>query len=323
MGSTTIVELDEDLRRRLSQVEERLRAVLDEPAAVHATHLIDAGGKRFRPLLALLGAQFGEPDSPKVVDAAVIAELVHVGTLHHDDVMDEAAVRHGVATANALWGNNLAVLLGDLMLARAAELGADLGLDSLRLQATTLARLVRGQLLEAVRAPRGGDPMAHCLAVMADKSASLIAMAVQLGAQVSGADEQTCAALARYGEYLGIAFQIADDVLDICAPGTDSGKTPGTDLREGVVTVPVLHALAAGGPLADRLRVILVTGAVTDSALHAEALDLLRRSTGPALARADARCYGERARAELAALPPLRARAVLEGLCDVVRDRSV
>jgi len=326
MGTTTIVDLDEDLRHRLSRVEERLRAVLDEPVAAHATHLIDAGGKRVRPLLALLGAQFGEPDSPKVVDAAVITELVHVGTLHHDDVMDEAVVRHGVATANALWGNNLAVLIGDLMLARAAELGADLGLDSLRLQATTLARLVRGQLLEAVRPPRDADPadaMAHCIEVMADKSASLFSMAVQLGAQVAGADDTTCAALARYGEYLGIAFQIADDVLDICAPGTDSGKTPGTDLRAGVVTVPVLHALASSGPVADRLRVILVTGAVTDSELHAEALDLLRRSPGPARARADARCYAERARTELAALPPLRARAVLEGLCDFVRDRSV
>jgi heptaprenyl diphosphate synthase len=321
------IDLDDDLRRRLSEVEDRLRDVLRDAqnrfVAVGTTHLIEAGGKRVRPLLTLLGAQFGEPDRPKVIDAAVITELVHVGTLHHDDVMDEALVRHGVATANALWGNSLAVLLGDLLLARAAELGAELGTGALRLQACTLARLVRGQLLEAVRAPRGADPMAHCLAVMADKSASLIAMAVQLGAQVSGADHATCAALARYGEYLGIAFQIADDVLDIRSPSTESGKTPGTDLREGVVTVPVLHALAEDGPDADRLREILSTGAVTDPDLHAEALELLRRSPGMVLARADARRYAEDARAELADLPPLRARAVLEGLCDFVRDRSV
>ncbi len=314
MGTMTIV--DDDLRSRLAQVENRLNEVLTEQ---HSTHLIRAGGKRMRPLLALLGAQFGDQDDPKVLDAAVITELVHVGTLHHDDVMDAAPVRHGVPTANALWGNNLAVLLGDLMLARAAELGAELGLDALRLQATTLSRLVRGQLMESVR-PRT-DPMAHCLAVMADKSASLFAMSVQLGARVAGADDWICAALGRYGEHLGIAFQLADDVLDICA--TESGKSPGTDLRAGVTTVPVLHALAANDAIADRLRVILVTGAVTDPELHAEALGLLRRSRGPAMASADARAYGEKARAELAALPPIPARDVLIGLCDVVRDRSV
>lgn len=318
--------IDDDLRRRLSEVEDRLRDVLNDArnrfVAVGTTHLIEAGGKRVRPLLALLGAQFGDPDEPKVVDAAVVTELVHVGTLHHDDVMDEAVVRHGVATANALWGNNLAVLLGDMLLARAAELGAELGAEALRMQASTLARLVRGQLMEVVRAPRGADPMAHCLAVMADKSASLISMAVQLGAQVSGAEATTCAALARYGEKLGIAFQIADDVIDICSPSAESGKTPGTDLREGVVTVPVLHVLADEGPDVDRLRVILATGAVTDPDLHAEALELLRRAPGLTRARADARRYADDARAELAVLPPLRARAVLEGLCDFVRDRS-
>lgn len=326
MGSTSTVDrnvlgidLDDGLRHQLSAVEERLHAVLaDEVSgfvAEEATHLIEAGGKRMRPLLALLGARFGDPDSPRVVDAAVITELVHAGTLHHDDVMDEALVRHGVATANALWGNNRAVLLGDLMLARAAELGADLGVESLRLQANTLARLVRGQLMEAVRPPRGADRMTHCLEVMADKSASLIAMAVELGAQVAGADATTCAALARYGEHLGIAFQIADDVLDICSSAGESGKTPGTDLREGVVTVPVLHALAADDAIAARLRVIMVAGAVTDPDLHAEALELLRRSCGPALASADAREHAERARAELSALPDVPARGMLERLC--------
>lgn len=319
MGSTTIAGLDEGLRTQLAAVEDRLHEVLAEHA--HATHLIDAGGKRLRPLLTLLAARFG-PETEHVVDAAVITELVHVGTLHHDDVMDGAAVRHGVATANALWGNNRAVLLGDLMLARAAELGADLGMAALRLQTGTLARLVRGQLLETVR-PKTADPMAFCLEVMADKSASLFAMATELGATVAGAPDETCEALARYGEHLGIAFQLADDVLDICAPAGDSGKTPGADLRAGVVTVPVLHALAAGGPLADRLRVILVTGAVTDPALHAEALDLLRAGPGPAQASADALAYAEKARAELALLPPDNARDVLDGLCDVVRDRTV
>jgi heptaprenyl diphosphate synthase len=301
----------------LSDVERRLHEVL----AGHddATHLIDAGGKRIRPTLVILGAEFG-PRRDKVVDAAVLTELVHVGTLHHDDVMDQAPVRHGVPTANVLWGNNRAILLGDLMLARAAELGAELGLPALRLQTSTLARLVRGQLMETVR-PKNADPMAFCLEVMADKSASLFAMAAELGALVSEAAPSVCSALRNFGEHLGIAFQLVDDVLDIV--GAESGKTPGTDLRAGVVTVPVLHALAAGDAAADRLRVLLVTGTVTDPDLHAEALALLQNGPGPSLTRADARDHASRARAALADLPPVEAREALESLCDVVLERAV
>jgi heptaprenyl diphosphate synthase len=257
-----------------------------------------------------------------VIDAAVITELIHVATLHHDDVMDAAPRRHGVPTANALWGNSIAVLLGDLLLARAAELGADLGHDALQLQARTLARLVRGQLLEATGEPRDGDRMAHCVAVMADKSASLIAMAVELGARVAGADVGACRALASYGELLGIAFQISDDVIDICSPAAESGKTPGTDLREGVVTVPVLHALAGDDPGAARLGVILATGKVTDPALHAEALGLLRASPGLDRARADVHRYAKEAAGALAPLPECAARRALVALADFVRDRT-
>lgn len=308
----------------MSEVEDRLRKVLAEAehrfVAAGTTHLIAAGGKRVRPRLALLGAQFGDPDHPRVVDAAVITELVHVATLHHDDVMDGARRRHGVSTPNALWGNNLAVLLGDLLLARAAEIGSDLGQENLRLQARTLSRLVRGQLLEAAGARPGQDRMEHAIGVMSDKSASLISMSVELGARVSGADEPTCAALARYGELLGIAFQISDDVIDICSSGTETGKTPGTDLREGIVTVPMLHALAAPG--AERLGVILATGPVTDPATHAEALDLLRRSPGPDLARADVARYAQAARDALAPLTPGAARDALGALTEFVRGRT-
>lgn len=301
----------------LSEVEHRLHEVLAEHAG--ATHLIDAGGKRIRPTLVILGAEFG-PRRDKVVDAAVLTELVHVGTLHHDDVMDQAPTRHGVPTANALWGNNRAILLGDLMLARAAELGADLGLPALRLQTTTLARLVRGQLMETVR-PKTADPTAFCLEVMADKSASLFAMAAELGALVAEAPPPVRGALHTYGEHLGIAFQLVDDVLDIV--GAESGKTPGTDLRAGVVTVPVLHALAAGDAAADRLRVLLITGTVTDPDLHAEALALLRGGPGPGLTLRDAREHAERARVALADLPRCEALDALESLCDAVLERAV
>ncbi|HEX2131717.1 MAG TPA: polyprenyl synthetase family protein [Actinophytocola sp.] len=318
--------LDTELQDRLSEVEERLHKVLADAeygfAATGGTHLITAGGKRMRPRLVLLGAQFGDPDDPRVLDAAVVVELVHVATLHHDDVMDGAPRRHGVPSANALWDNKLSVLLGDLLLARASELGAGLGPRCLRLQSDTLARLIRGQINEAAGASPGRDPMAHAIDVMTDKSASLIAMSTELGARVAGADEATCTALAHYGEALGVAFQISDDVIDICSPVTESGKVPGTDLREGVVTVPMLHALAADHPGAARLRVILDTGPVTDDARHAEALDLLRASPGMATARADVARYAQAARDELAGLAPLPARDALAALTDFVESRT-
>ena len=314
-----------DLRFGLSEVERRLREELtdvdDRFLTEGATHLIEAGGKRFRPTLALLGGQFGgHPHRPEVVTAAVTAELVHVATLYHDDVMDEATERHGVPSANARWGNNIAILFGDLLLARAARLGAELGTEALRLQVRTIDRLVRGQLRETVGPQPNTDPRAHCLSVMADKSASLIAMSAQLGALAAGADAETCAALARYGERLGIAFQISDDLIDIESGVADMGKLPGTDLRQGVVTVPVLHALAE--PAAVRLRDILGAGALTDAGPHAEALELLRRSPGLAKARADVREYAARARTQLAGLPPVPAWAALESLCDYVVQRT-
>jgi heptaprenyl diphosphate synthase len=327
MPTATDADLLADLDFGLSEVESQLLAELtdvdDRFVTAGATHLIRAGGKRFRPKLALLGGQFGgHPHRRAVISAAVVAELVHVATLYHDDVMDQATERHGVPSANAAWGNSVAVLFGDLLLARAARIGAELGSDALRLQVHTLDRLIRGQLRETVGVQPNDDPMTHCLSVMADKSASLIAMSAQLGALVAGADAPVCAALARYGERLGMAFQISDDVIDIRSAAAELGKTPGTDLRQGIVTVPVLHALAAGGPDADRLRTILAGGPVTDPDLHAEALDLLRRSPGPERAQADVRAYAARARAELVALPLVPAWAALESLCDFVVDRT-
>jgi heptaprenyl diphosphate synthase len=313
-----------DLRYGLDEVEaqlhEELTDVDDRLLAEGAIHLIDAGGKRFRPMLALLGGHFGRyPHRREVISAAVVAELVHVATLYHDDVMDEATERHGVITANAKWGNGVAVLFGDFLLARAARLGSELGTDALRLQIRTLDRLIRGQLKETVGAQPHTDPRAHCLSVMADKSASLIAMSAHLGALVAGADEIIRGALTRFGERLGIAFQISDDLIDIESRATEMGKEPGTDLRQGVVTIPMLHALAEPG--ADRLRTLIESGPLA-GAEHAEALDLLRGSPGLAKAHADVREYAARARAQLASLPPVPAWSVLESLCDFVVART-
>ena len=315
--------LDREIRADLSAVEDGLRTTLtaadDWLLTEAATHLIEAGGKRLRPLLVLLGARFGTP-SARVVTAAVSAELVHVATLYHDDVMDSARVRHGVPTANVRWNNNIAVLLGDYLLARAAALGAELGQEALRMQVLTLTRLVRGQLHETVGPRSGKDAMRHCVEVMSDKSASLLAMSGQLGALIAGAPDAV-PALGRYGELLGIAFQISDDVIDIASDAVDSGKTPGTDLREGVVTVPMLHALACPGNEAARLRQLAALGPVTDPGEHAEALALLRGSPGLATARADVRRYAEQAAACLAELPDIPARAALRALCDFVIKR--
>ncbi|WP_020667220.1 polyprenyl synthetase family protein [Amycolatopsis nigrescens] len=320
---TTEIAKPAEFAAQLDEVERRLREVLTDTrnpfVTEAATHLIEAGGKRLRPLLVLLGSSFGKRESDQVVTAAVIAELVHVGTLYHDDVMDEAKLRHGVETANTRWSNTIAVLLGDYLLARAAGLGATLGDKAMRLQVQTLSRLVKGQIDETVGATGDTDAIEHCLRVMADKSASLISMAVVLGATVSEAEPYVVDLLGQYGELLGVAFQITDDLLDISAQATELGKEPGTDLREGIVTLPVLYALAEPG--ADRLRELVESGAVREPLARAESLTLLRESPGLDRARQEALRRVGLARDLLFELPDVPARASLAELCDFVLDR--
>jgi heptaprenyl diphosphate synthase len=314
-------ELAAHLRARLTQVEVRLRETLRDSEntflARAATHLIEAGGKRLRPTMVLLGAQFGDPDTESVLDAAVVAELVHVATLYHDDVMDEAQVRHGAVTANTRWNNTVAVLLGDYLLARAADLGADLGDAALRLQVRTLGRLVRGQMAETVGPQPGVDKVGHCLRVMSDKSASLIAMSIRLGGMIARASDDMVSALDRYGEVLGMAFQISDDILDIEATEHDLGKAPGTDLREGIVTLPVLYSIEHDPGIAD-----LVADPITDAARRAEVLAVLRASPGLERARQEAQRHVQRAKDILHDLPDIPARAALFALCEFVTGRT-
>ncbi|PRY01681.1 polyprenyl synthetase family protein [Allonocardiopsis opalescens] len=313
------------LRAGLERVERELRSSLTDPddpfLSAAAVHLIDAGGKRLRPLIVLLGAEFGDPRRPGVVQAGVLVELVHVASLYHDDVMDEAPVRHGVSSANKRWNNSVAVLVGDFLLARAAEIGVGLGDETMRMQAQAINRLVRGQILETV-GPGEGDTVAHCIEVMRDKSAALLALAARLGGVVGGAPPEVCQALATTGEQLGIAFQISDDLIDILTASPASGKTPGTDLRQGVLTIPVLYAMQGEGPGPRRLREILAAGPVTDDALVAEALELLRGSEGLERAAADVTAYADRARQALSLLPAIPARQALEELCDYIVSRD-
>jgi len=320
-------ELESEVTAGLVRVEDRIVEAVgsaDPFVAEAARHLLDAGGKRFRPLLVILSGYFGKPDPDRTADAGAVMELTHLATLYHDDVMDEAKLRRSAPSANARWGNSLAILVGDYLFARAAEIAANLGTEAVKLQAQTFARLVHGQIAETV-GPRDADPIEHHLRVLAEKTGSLIATSSRLGAMVSGVEEPLLGALSEYGETIGIAFQLSDDLLDIASESVQSGKTPGTDLREGVPTLPVLYALADddASPDAQRLRELLALGPLTDDALHAEALGLLRDSAALKRARQTVHGYADRARDALTALPDLPARTALAALCDVVADRSV
>jgi heptaprenyl diphosphate synthase len=324
VAPTTDPALTEALRQGLGQVEAALHDAVksDYPFVTEAsTHLVDAGGKRSRPLLVLLAAQFGDPTAAGVVPSAVVVELTHLATLYHDDVMDEASLRRGAASANARWDNSVAILTGDFLFARASDILADLGPEAVRLQARTFERLVTGQIRETVGPPEGADPVDHYLSVLADKTASLIATSARFGALLAGADESTVDVLTRYGERFGTAFQLSDDLLDVLSETTESGKTPGTDLREGVATLPVLLMRRAAGPADDRLLALL-DGDLADQRDHAEALRLLRAHPAMAAAQAEVARWADAARDVLAPLPDVPAKAALAALCDQVVGRT-
>jgi heptaprenyl diphosphate synthase len=321
---------DQDLESSIVATLEEVEALLrdgvtsaDPLVTEAAQHLLVAGGKRFRPLLVALGGHLGDPRGPQLAPAAVCVELTHLATLYHDDVMDDAGVRRGAPSANAKWSNSVAILVGDYLFARAADIAADLGTEAVRIQARTFSRLVHGQIAETV-GPRGADPVVHYLQVVADKTASLIATSARFGGMFGGAGPAVTEALAQFGETIGVAFQLSDDLLDIASESTESGKTPGTDLREGVPTLPVLYALgsADADAASARLREILADGAVTDEARLSEALGLLRESAALKRARETVRWYAERARTQLAPLPDGSPRRALTTLCDVVVDRT-
>ena len=303
------------MRRGLLEVEDVLRSSVrsNYPFVTETSrHLVDAGGKRFRPLVVLLAAGFGDPQAETVVPAAVAIELTHLSTLYHDDVMDEAVLRRGAISANARWTNSIAILTGDFLFARASEITADLGTDATRILAQTIAVLCEGQIRETV-GPGSGDPIAHYRQVVAEKTGSLIATSGRLGALLSGASPEVVEALTAYGDRIGVAFQLSDDLLDITSPSVESGKTPGTDLREGIRTLPVLYAEADGLRLPEDLS--------SDAALSA-ALEALQASSGIARARDTLVDEAEQARAQLAGLPDVPARAALDTLCDYVVTRT-
>lgn len=316
-----------DLRPRLARVEQRLRAAVDADLPVLAEsghHLVDAGGKRFRPMLVLLSGSLsgGDPDDDALVEAGVVVELVHLATLFHDDVIDGAETRRGTAAAHVRWSNTTAILTGDHLLARASELAADLGVEVTRIMARTIAALCAGQIREVQGSRQarehGMAPVepdrTHYLAVITDKTASLIASACRLGALLSGLSSEAIEAMTAYGHHLGMSFQIADDVLDLASDPDDSGKEAGTDLKEGVRTLPVLHALEADGPDSTLARLL---AEATDEAVD-QALALLRGHPALELAREDARQEAAAARGALWGLDGSAASEVVrEGLAEL------
>nr|WP_028474795.1 polyprenyl synthetase family protein [Nocardioides alkalitolerans] len=321
--------LSDRLRERMTVVEKALNGHVQGRARYvteAASHLLEAGGKRFRPLLVLLAAEAGPtPEADEVVTAACVVELTHLASLYHDDVMDEALLRRGADSANARWDNLVAILTGDFLFARSSELTADLGPDAVRIQAETFGRLVEGQIMETVPPEPGADPVAHHLDVVAGKTGSLIATSARYGAMFGGASPEVVAALTAYGEIVGTAFQLSDDILDIASESGESGKTPGTDLREGVPTLPVLYAQASTDPADARLQSLLdprVSDLATDDALHAEALTLLRTHPAIAQARAYVVARSAEAKAHLDVLPAGPVRGALEAFADIVATRS-
>jgi heptaprenyl diphosphate synthase len=306
---------------RIEQLMETELRGSDDLMTEAVLHLFEAGGKRFRPLFTVLSAQLGpRPDADEVTIAGAVIELVHLATLYHDDVMDEAQLRRGAPSANVRWGNNVAILAGDYLFATASRLVSRLGPDAVRIIADTFAQLVTGQMRESQGAANAADPIQHYLKVVHEKTACLIGAAGQFGAMFSGADDDQIQRLSRLGGIVGTAFQISDDIIDIDSDPDESGKLPGTDLREGVHTLPVLYALHDSGPDADRLRELLV-GPIDDDAALAEALALLRASAGMAKAKDTVARYAAQAREELAALPDGVGRQALANLVDYTIHR--
>ncbi|MBM3743444.1 MAG: polyprenyl synthetase family protein [Actinobacteria bacterium] len=309
------------IERNLDEVEKLLSQQIkgEYPLVVETSrHLVEAGGKRFRPMLALIASHFGSGPNQKVIEAAVVCELTHVATLYHDDVMDEAPLRRGVISANSKWGNTVAILTGDYLFSKASDLLADLGPEAVRLQAKTFERLVIGQIEETQGAK--ADPLEHYLRVVQEKTASLIATSARFGALFGGATPEIVETLTDFGEKIGIAFQLADDVIDIASDSNQSGKTPGTDLKEGVATLVTLQILRSNKPEDARLKKIL-SSPVPENEIPG-LINELRENLALIEAKQYLHGLAGDCKELLSNLPGGVARDTLERLCDAIVDRT-
>jgi len=317
-------QLEASLVSDMQKVEALLRSHIegDYPLVVETSrHLVEAGGKRLRPMLALLAAQYGDATRNEIIEAAVVCELTHLATLYHDDVMDEAPLRRGVESANNRWTNTVAILTGDYLFAKASDLLADLGPEAVRLQAKTFERLVIGQITETQGSTEGKSQLDHYLSVIADKTGSLIATSARFGALLAGADSAIVEALTTYGEQIGAVFQLADDIIDIESTSNESGKTPGTDLREGVPTLVTLFAMASEDP-ADAILNVALASPIHDEDVVQATLKTLRSHKALQQSKELVQKYADQAKATLAQLPAGPATDALVALTDAVITRT-
>jgi len=316
--------LESELTEGMAKVESLLLSHIqgDYPLVEETSrHLVAAGGKRLRPLLTILASHYGDKNRFGIIESAVVCELTHVATLYHDDVMDEAKLRRGVESANSRWGNTVAILTGDYLFAKVSALLADIGPEAVRLQASTFERLVIGQIMETQGPHNGEDPLAHYLQVVADKTGSLIAASARFGAMVSGAPTEIKETLTVFGEKIGIAFQLADDVIDIASESHQSGKTPGTDLREGVPTLVTLNVMKSTRP-EDRELIELLKAPIKDEVVVAQVLQTLRTHAALQESRDQLQQIARDARTALGPLPVNDVTGALFSLCDAIVDRS-
>ena len=317
-------DLEAELSAGMAKVESLLLSHIqgDYPLVEETSrHLVAAGGKRLRPLLTLLASHYGDKNKFGIIESAVVCELTHVATLYHDDVMDEAKLRRGVESANSRWGNTVAILTGDYLFAKVSALLADIGPEAVRLQASTFERLVIGQIMETQGPQNGEDPLQHYLQVVADKTGSLIAASARFGAMVSGAPTDVKETLTVFGEKIGIAFQLADDVIDIASESHQSGKTPGTDLREGIPTLVTLNVLKSTRA-EDRDLIELLKAPIKDEAVVAQVLKTLRGHSALDESRGQLQNIARDARTALGPLPVNDVTGALFSLCDAIVDRS-
>ena len=321
---------DKDLLKKLEAGLEKVEAELvaavahtDPIAKVTTRHLVDAGGKRIRPTLVLLTSQLGEANLDEVVQAAVVVELTHIGTLYHDDVMDDAPRRRGVDSAHEIWGNNVAILTGDLLFARASQLVSKLGQKALTLQADTFERLCLGQLNETVGPQEGQNTIEHYLKVLADKTGSLISASAELGVIFSGADHALREPVRKYGEAIGIAFQLIDDYIDLHSDGKVSGKTPGTDLRAGVPTLPVMYLRQEAKTDLEAAKLIdIIDSGLDDDAKLQTVLLALRDHPVTERTYQEAKRWAAEAISALEDLPNGPVRQALTSFAEAVIERS-
>lgn len=319
---TPDARLEAEVRARLDQVEEALEKAVradSDLLAETSRYLLAAGGKRFRPMLVLLSGYFGDPADPRLIPGSVAIELVHLATLYHDDVIDESDSRRGIASVNARWSNTVAILTGDYLFARASEVSTELGAEVCRILARTIAVLCDGQIREVEASGRVEQTEEAYMEVIRRKTGALIATSCRLGGLLSDAPPEHVETLEAFGEALGLAFQLSDDIMDVTASQLELGKEPGVDMREGVYTLPVLHALRHGERREELAR-LLAQGPPTGERLD-RALEIVRSDGSLAHARRAVARQVDRAKGLAARLPGGPARAALLSLAEFLAIR--